>query len=259
MKPFMLPGLVVALRLLSSAALAQSSEFTESEQLRTSGTLRRQQQEVDPERVAERIVNSTNEFREQHELQAVTTNAELQDTAKYFAEFMAMNEEYGHRADGNRPADRAEEHGYEYCIVLENIAYQYSSRGFTAKELARAFQRGWEQSPGHRKNMLDPDIFETGVAIAQSESGYFYAVQMFGRPKSEQIEFEISNETSEEAMYDLGGKQYRLPPRSTRIHYRCRPAELVVELADDESESLIPKHGDKLTIAEQDGKLSVRR
>jgi len=40
--------------------------------------------------------------------------------------------------------------------------------------------------------MLDPDVTEIGVAIAQSEeSQYFYAVQVFGRPKSLSIAFQF--------------------------------------------------------------------
>lgn len=36
---------------------------------------------------------------------------------------MAKTGKYGHAADGRKPAERAAAHGYEYCIVRENIAY----------------------------------------------------------------------------------------------------------------------------------------
>ncbi len=35
-----------------------------------------------------------------------------------------------------------------------------------------------------RKNMLAPEVTETGVAVARSgKTGRYYAVQMFGRPR----------------------------------------------------------------------------
>src|SRR5262249_23921315 len=121
------------------------------------------------------LIDSTNAFRKEEGRSSVSVNPKLTDTARYFADFMARTNKYGHNADGNRPADRAKKHGYDYCIVLENIAYQYNSRGFTTDELARGLFEAWKNSPGHRKNMLDPDVTETGVAIAHSDkSGYYY-------------------------------------------------------------------------------------
>ena len=44
--------------------------------------------------------------------------------------------------------------------------------------------------------MLEPAVIQTGVAIAQSEkSGYYYAVQLVGRPRSLLNEFSIRNES----------------------------------------------------------------
>ena len=108
----------------------------------------------------------------------------------------------GWLADGSRPADRAARHGYEFCVIAENIAYAYNSEGYTTEELGATFVEGWKHSPGHRRNMLDPDVSQTGVAVARSEkTGYYYAVQMFGRPRSQAIEFQVSNRTEAEVAY----------------------------------------------------------
>src|SRR5262249_17679704 len=126
------------------------------------------------------IVRRTNEFRKKEGHQDVKVDAKLADTARYFAEYMARTDEYGHSADGSRAGDRAKKHGYQYCVIAENIAYEYSSAGFSTAELAKKFFEGWKNSSEHRKNMSDPDITGTGVAIARSEkSGYYYAVQLF--------------------------------------------------------------------------------
>src|SRR5689334_15910645 len=139
----------------------------------------------DLDRAARQVIDQTNQFRRAEKRGDVTINAKLMATARYFADFMARTDKYGHEADGSDPAGRAKKHGYDYCLIAENIAYVFSSEGFTTEELAKQFVEGWKNSPPHRKNMLDPDVTETGVAIARSTtSGKYYAVQMFGRPKS---------------------------------------------------------------------------
>ncbi|MHB8861165.1 MAG: CAP domain-containing protein [Pirellulaceae bacterium] len=177
------------------------------------------------------IVEQTNEFRKHQELDAVQPNPKLNETAQYFADFMAQTGKYGHTADGNRPSERAANHDYDYCIVAENIAYQFNSGGFSTEELAGRFVSGWKQSPEHRKNMLDPDVTETGLAVARSQdSPTFFAVQMFGRPQSEAISFQVTNQSGAEVEYTLSRngseKTFPLPPRLRRTHERCRPTEI---------------------------------
>src|SRR4051812_42392269 len=94
--------------------------------------------EVDLERTAGLIVDQSNAFRKQHELSPVMNSRQLQKAAQYFAEYLADQERddeddgLDHEADGHTPAERAKEHGYEYCIVLENIA-MYPRRDYTAQ------------------------------------------------------------------------------------------------------------------------------
>ena len=183
----------------------------------------------DIEAAVKQILDQTNAFRKEEGRKPVEVNKELTATARSFARFMAEHDKYGHTADGTQPADRAKKAGYEYCIVLENIAYQYSSAGFRAEELAGGFFQGWKKSPGHRKNMLDPDVTETGVAVDFSpKTGHFYAVQMFGRPQSQRIEFKIANAAGEVISYTLGDRKFDLPAGFTRTHQECRPPTLTL-------------------------------
>jgi uncharacterized protein YkwD len=187
------------------------------------------------EQATRQIIDQTNDFRHEQGLARVEVNQTLAATAQYFANYMARENKYGHTADGNRPSDRAKKHHYEYCIISENIAYVYSSLGYTAEEVATRFVTGWEKSPEHRKNILDADVAETGVAVAQSEtSGYYFAVQMFGRPKSMRIEFTMSNRTRSMVRYVAGERNLVLPPGYRRIHYEvvtekpiCRNSPLI--------------------------------
>ena len=210
----------------------------------------------------QQIIDQTNEFRKQEKQSAVQVNNELTKAAEYFAKFMAKTGKYGHEADDKKPAERAKENGYEYCIVLENIAYLYNSEGFTVETLAGGFVKGWKESPGHRKNMLDPDVTDTSVAIARSEeTGYFYAVQMFGRPKSKAFEFQISNQSDAEIEYKVADEEFKLPPRYTRTHQRCRPPEVSFKGPKDlaETKPLKLAGGEKLAVTGKAGSYEVKK
>jgi uncharacterized protein YkwD len=211
-------------------------------------------------KVVARIVDRTNDFRKAEKREPVKVNPDLTKAAEYFAKFMAESGKYGHEADGQKPADRAKKHGYDYCIVLENIAYMYNSEGFTTDGLGGGLVKGWRESPGHRKNMLDPDVTETGVAVARSEkTGYFYAVQMFGRPKSLAIEFKIANRSDAKLEYTVGEDRYTLEPRHLQTHSRCRPGE---EIKFQEPKGLEPVRvgpGDRFTVSGTNGNYQVQK
>lgn len=199
------------------------------------------------------IISRTNAFRQAQGREPVTINPLLTETAQDFAAYMARTDRYGHTADGNQPAERARQHGYDYCIVAENIAYQYNSAGFTTEELGNSFFTGWRQSPGHRRNMLEPAVTETGVAIAQSdESGYYYAVQLFGRPRSLLSEFAITNVTDATVRYRIGEETFSLPPRYQRTHQRCEPTTVIFQWPGEQTNTTIrPADGDQYTIVQE--------
>jgi len=210
--------------------------------------------------VVQSIICGTNNIRRQKGLSPVRANEKLAQTARYFAEYLARTDTYGHRVDGSRPTERATNHGYAYCILSENIGYQYSSAGFTTAELARGFVTGWNDSPTHRENMLDPDVTDIGLAVAQSEqSGKFYAVQMFGRPSSLSIQFHVTNAASAPVEYQFGDKRYPLSPRQIRNHQVCRPNKLIFHVPGQEKPTTVhPKDGDRFTIVQENGTFHIR-
>ncbi|KAI5913071.1 CAP domain-containing protein [Azoarcus sp. PA01] len=184
---------------------------------------------ADVEETASEIVARTNVFREAQPLAPLERDAALGRTARDFARFMANTGRYGHTADGRRPAQRAQAEGYEYCIVAENIGYQYRSDGFgSSAELAEAFVEGGKNSPEHRENMLEPAVTQTGVGVAQGEDGRFFGVQMFGRPKSASIRFEVQNRSAGLVAYRTGERDFSLRPRELRTHRTCRPGRLSI-------------------------------
>ncbi len=241
---------------------AQTTDEEEREKVEAPAVPDASGKRPDLARVAGAITDHTNAFRKKENRGPVAADAKLTAAAKYFADYMAKNDEYGHTADGKRPADRAKDHGYAYCIVLENIAYAFDSRGFDAGPLADTFFTGWKESPGHRKNMLDPDVTATGVAVARSEkTGHYYAVQMFGRPKSQAIEFKIENRAGVAVKYAIGERTFELPPRVTRTHTRCRPAEVAFRWpgSDEAGSAVKPTNGDAFAVTKDGDTFAVKK
>lgn len=222
---------------------------------------------VDRKRTAEQILSLTNRFRAQHGRSELKSNAELSHAAQDFADYLARTDTFSHTADGKRPSQRVGEHGYQYCIVAENIAEEYNSAGFTTASLARAFVTGWRHSPEHRKNMLDGDLDDLGVGVARSQrTGRYYAVQDFGRPKTKSIAFQITNEADAPIHYKLDGRSFALDPHYTITHSRCRPPELDFqnvqgksEAGKEDEETFHPKNGAHYVIHGNGGKYTVAK
>jgi hypothetical protein len=167
---------------------------------------------------------------------------------------MARTGQFSHTADGQTPEVRAKAHGYDPCLIAENIAYQHHSGGFTTEALAQGFFEGWQHSPSHRENLLDPAVTETGVGVAQSEqTGAYYAVQLFGRPMSQQIAFQITNTSHVAIQYTIDGQKFSLPPQVTSTHRQCRPPEVAFQWpGTQEPMKVHPNHGDRYTIVRGD-------
>jgi uncharacterized protein YkwD len=255
-----LPLLISAWLLAPLAALAQSAQHEDVEVIEAAPPRAPDEKKPDLAAVTKAVVEQTNAFRKSEKRPDVAVNTKLADAARGFADYMARTGRYGHTADGSNPGERAAKQGYEYCIVLENIAYVFQSKGFTSEELTKTFVEGWEKSPGHRKNMLDPDVTETGVAVARSEkTGYYFAVQMFGRPKAQAIKFQVANRTGAEVKYKVGDKEFTLPAQYTRTHELCRPAEVTFEKTGEKAETVKAKSGSRFAVVEEGGMVRVNK
>jgi uncharacterized protein YkwD len=233
-----MPLLALALALLGGAgvASAQAADRDGATTAATAATAAR------GDAASVRVTSRTNALRRQNGLNEVVANDALTAAAAGFARHMARTGSYGHDADGRTPADRARAQGYDLCLVDENIGYVQRGVPLSADDVADAFYDGWRKSPSHRRNMLDPDATQTGVGLAQSASGRWYGVQMFGRPRSESITFSITNTGARSAFhYRLGERAFTLPARVTRTHTLCREARL--SAADGTERPLAPKDG----------------
>lgn len=242
----------------SYSALAQVSDVTSGEHMTREFEGERPEPPVsaDLEATVAGIYERSNAFRKQEGREPLAVDQTLQKTAQDFADYMAETDRYGHQADGRTPSQRAKEHGYEYAIVLENIAFAYDSRGYEAPALAEQFVQGWIDSPPHRENLLDPDVTQIGVGVAESQSTqHYYAVQLFGRPGSLGVEFSVFNVTQTAVPYEVGGRTFTIEPRYARTHIFGRPQKVTFEWPGDSEKqptTVEPKTGTRYRIETSD-------
>jgi uncharacterized protein YkwD len=135
---------------------------------------------TDPARVASEMLARVNAVRRREGMRPLAPNPLLDRLSQKHAEDMLARSFSGHRTpEGLGLAERARLGGYHFGIG-ENIVEQR----FSAEEALEA----WMDSPGHRRNILDPHSREMGLGLAVG-AGYDAApggyrviwVQSFGR------------------------------------------------------------------------------
>jgi uncharacterized protein YkwD len=123
-----------------------------------------------------RIFDLINAQRQHQGIRPLVYNPQLDRMAKIQAENMARFQKMAHVIpDASLPTlgDRARYVGYVYGKISENVALGYPS--------AETVVEGWMNSSGHRRNILDREVVETGIGIARSSAGGVYYCQVFGR------------------------------------------------------------------------------
>ena len=123
------------------------------------------------------IIKLSNDTRVSYGLGPLAENQLLDKIAEDRLRDMFQKQYIGHVSPtGEQASDYAQRTGYHYKIIAENIA----SGNFMNNQKVID---GWMQSPGHKQNMLSPDIKEIGVAIdkgQQQGANTWIAVQIFG-------------------------------------------------------------------------------
>lgn len=126
--------------------------------------------------IAGQILALVNAERQRAGVAPLTLNSQLNAAAQNHGRDMANNNHFSHTGtDGSSPGQRAVAVGYPSPYVGENIAW-----GQTSTEQV---MRRWMESDAHRRNILNPNYTELGVAFVVAESGRPYWVQNFGRPR----------------------------------------------------------------------------
>ncbi|MBM7855188.1 putative YkwD family protein [Desulfohalotomaculum tongense] len=116
-----------------------------------------------------KIVELVNKERAKEGLQPLVAKADLNKVAQLKAEDMAKNNYFSHTSPTyGSPFDMMKQFGINYSYAGENIAVGYRT--------PESVMEGWMNSPGHRKNILNPNFTEIGVGF--TADGYYW-VQHF--------------------------------------------------------------------------------
>jgi uncharacterized protein YkwD len=128
------------------------------------------------------IIALTNKYRKENgNLKALTENPKLDASAEKKLNDMFANQYFEHESpSGKGVANLGEEAGYEYILIGENLAM-----GNFKDDIA--LMNAWEESEGHRENILNTHYTEIGVAVGKGKfegRDIWMAVQHFGTPRS---------------------------------------------------------------------------
>ena len=126
---------------------------------------------------ADTVLNKVNELRSSLNLQPVTRYQELDAVAQDWSEQQAAANNMSHRPDFTSVYPKG------WTTGSENVAWR-TAGGDTG---ALIFEQ-WLNSPGHYKNMTDPNVNSIGIGFAQTSDGKWYATQNFAA-------YNVSNST----------------------------------------------------------------
>ncbi len=193
MPPIMLGPLPIPTSLPANASFPSAERLTDDQWL----GLEAMRWTFVPEKMERQVFRLSNEVRRENHLPLLQWNAKLSQAARAHSEEMARLNYFSHRSPtpANATAeDRLAQVGLDYQVSAENIAKEplarlYWSDGrvtrYTWGELAQNTLRHWFESIGHRRNLLRPDVSESGVGTAIRKDGrvaYLYVTQTFRKP-----------------------------------------------------------------------------
>lgn len=121
------------------------------------------------------IINLTNKERIKAGLPEIKANSLLTKAAENKAEAIFDTQTFAHNLGSRKFSDWIKEEGYNYSYVGENLAMDFLT--------AEGAIRGWLDSPTHKKNLLNPEFEEIGVAVEEAQfenKKTILIVQIFG-------------------------------------------------------------------------------
>ena len=133
----------------------------------TSNTRKTERAAPDLRAVVEQIFALGNQARAQAGVASLTWDPALAAAALQHCRMMAAAGPISHQYRGEPDLGaRAAQAGAHFSLIEENVAMAPS---------AAAIHQEWMQSPGHRENLLSPEVDHVGIAVVYAR-GVLYAV-----------------------------------------------------------------------------------
>jgi uncharacterized protein YkwD len=127
------------------------------------------------ESLEQQCLDEINRVRRRSGLPRLNFYEELLPVAREYSRRMAEQHFFSHNdPDGRTVRERVEEADIRWRMVGENLAY---SNGYVNPVAASL--HGWMDSPGHRRNILDPDFSLTAIGAWIKEDGTVYFTEIF--------------------------------------------------------------------------------
>lgn len=130
------------------------------------------------------IFTMVNQERAKAGLSPLTHVTALRSVARLHSIDMVAKSYFAHNSpDGKTPADRLTAAGIGFSAWAENIRWVSAPRTNVAHDIMYEAGSGWMNSPGHRANILNPNMTQLGVGVyLNSARTRYYATQLFIRP-----------------------------------------------------------------------------
>ena len=124
--------------------------------------------------IRQSVVNLINNRRRNRGCNNLSRNDALDQAAQTHTRKMANRNRLSHELPGEPSLGvRVRRAGYDWTLVAENVAAGYGTPA--------AVVRGWMNSSGHRRNILNCRYRHIGVGYAVSQRGTPYWTAVFGR------------------------------------------------------------------------------
>ncbi len=158
------------------------------------------------QRASDSVYRHANDFRRGAGRISLKRYESLDEVARLYAKYLCDNDYFDHETEnGFDVLDRTQIHARDlfFSRVGENLYLEKAPSGrriplhlSMAEDKGRDMEEGWENSPGHRRNLLVADFNGIGVGVAYARDRKV-GVQVFARAVGEmKEEFEILQEVA---------------------------------------------------------------
>ncbi|MBD2459487.1 CAP domain-containing protein [Oscillatoria sp. FACHB-1407] len=116
------------------------------------------------------VLQQINAIRQQNGLSPLKDNPKLAQVARRYSQRMAEQNFFSHTApEGDTMVDRVRSARIFYFALGENLF-----KGTNLPDPATDAVEGWMNSPGHRRNILQPEYREMGIGVWRQGNTYYF-------------------------------------------------------------------------------------